>query len=66
MTAVRMISAELCSCNVLDDKRHNWLSAQLVDVIPLMWQRVSNSKCHFQASGLKYLKGILYNCMLGT
>jgi hypothetical protein len=40
----------------------NLLSTQLVDVIPLMWQHVSTSKCHLQAGGIKYVKGILPIC----
>jgi hypothetical protein len=42
-------------------KRNKLPSTQLVSVISLIWQHVSTSEGHLQASNTKYIKGILYN-----
>jgi hypothetical protein len=34
---------------------------QQVDVISLVWRHVSSSKCHLEASCLKYIKQIVHN-----
>ena len=38
-------------------------STQLVNVMSLIWQHVSTSEGHLQASSIKYIKGIVYNCI---
>jgi len=34
-----------------------------ISVTPLIWQHVSTSGGHLQASVIKYIKGIVCNCM---
>jgi len=36
---------------------------QSVSVTPLIWQHVSTSGGHLQASVIKHIKGIVYNCI---
>jgi hypothetical protein len=39
-------------------------SAQLVSVMSLIWQHVSTLEGYLQASSIKYIKGIVYNCVV--
>jgi hypothetical protein len=48
-------------CVRYDNKRNKWPSTQLITVISLIWQHVSTSEGHLQASSKKYIKGIVYN-----
>ena len=37
-------------------------STQLVSVMSVIWQHVSTSEGHLQASSINNIKGIVYNC----
>jgi len=39
------------------------MSAQLVVIIALIWQLVSTTKVHLQASSRKYVKETIYRCI---
>jgi cytochrome c biogenesis factor len=53
----------VCHPVVLDNNRRSeMLSTQLLCVISLILQLVSTSEGHLQASSIKYIKGIVYNC----
>jgi len=39
------------------------MSAQLVVIISLIWQLLSTTKIHLQASSREYVKGTIYRCI---
>jgi hypothetical protein len=50
-------------CVRYNNKRNKLPPTQLVSVVPLIWQHVSTSQGHLQASSIRYTKGIVYNCI---
>jgi len=60
---VHCLSCYICHSVVSDNKWNKLPSAQLVSVIPSIWQHVSTPDGHLQASSIKYIKGSVDSCI---